>query len=65
MVAWNGNADLVAEKCAKGSRVVVMGRLASRSYDDQNKVRRYITEVVAEEIICEKRGVQNADDAEC
>lgn len=65
VVAWNANADLVAENCTKGSRVVVMGRLASRSYDDQNKVRRYITEVVAEEIICEKRGMQNVDEAEC
>jgi len=65
VVAWNANADLVSENCMKGSRVVVMGKLASRSYDDQNNVRRYITEVVAEEIISEKKGVQNADDAEC
>ncbi len=65
VVAWNTNADMVADKCTKGSHVVIMGRLASRSYDDKDNIRRYITEVVAEEIICEKRGGQNADRAEC
>ncbi|MBO7133807.1 MAG: single-stranded DNA-binding protein [Bacteroidales bacterium] len=66
VVAWNSKADYVAENCTKGSHVVVMGRLASRSYDDQNNVRRYITEVVAEEIICEwKAGLKSKETAEC
>ncbi|HFE51853.1 MAG TPA: single-stranded DNA-binding protein, partial [Bacteroidetes bacterium] len=33
-----------------GSRVYVEGRLQTRSYDDQNGVRRWITEIVAETI---------------
>ena len=64
VVFYRGLAKVVEKYVHKGDKLYVEGRIRYRSYDDQNKVRRYITEVVAEEIISEKRGVQNAD-AEC
>lgn len=62
IVTWGANADKVSERCTKGAHVTIVGRLTSRSYEDANNVKRYITEVVASEVICE--GKQNADKAE-
>ena len=53
IVAWGANADKVSERCTKGTPVTIVGRLTSRSYEDANNVKRYITEVVANEVICE------------
>ncbi len=61
VVAWNANADLVAQKCTKGTEVILLGRLSSRSYEDQNKVKRYVTEVIVNEIICHERAKSSAE----
>jgi len=61
VVAWGIVADKVAEKCAKGSRVVVVGKLTSRSYEDANKVKRYVTEVVASDVFCEKMSTETVE----
>ena len=53
IVTWGANADKVSERCTKGTHVTIIGRLTSRSYEDANNVKRYITEVVANEVICE------------
>ncbi|MBO7133806.1 MAG: single-stranded DNA-binding protein [Bacteroidales bacterium] len=53
VVAWGANADKVSERCTKGTQVSIVGRLTSRSYEDANNVKRHITEVVANEVICE------------
>ncbi len=50
VVAWRRLAETAGEYLKKGSRVYVEGRLQTRSYDDQNGVRRWITEIVAETI---------------
>ncbi len=50
VVVWRRQAENVAKFCAKGSLVGVEGRLQSRSYDAQDGTRRYVTEVVAENI---------------
>lgn len=55
VVAWNSNAEIVERKCTKGSSVTVLGKLTSRSYEDQSKVKRYVTEIVVNEIICHER----------
>ena len=50
VVAWGKQADLAARYLSKGSRVAVVGTLQTRSYDDKDGVKRYVTEIVAEEI---------------
>lgn len=55
VVAWNENAEIISAKCKKGTEVIVNGRLTSRSYEDQEKIRRYVTEVVVNEIICRQK----------
>ena len=50
VVVWRRQAENVAKYCTKGSLVGVDGRIQSRSYDAQDGTRRYVTEVVAENI---------------
>jgi single-strand DNA-binding protein len=51
VVAWNRLGEVCGEYLRKGSRVYVEGRLKTRSWQDQEGQTRYITEVVAEDMI--------------
>lgn len=48
---WGKQAEFVAGALAKGDKVVVEGRIAYRSYDDKDGNKRYITEIIAENVI--------------
>ena len=49
-VAWSKTADIVAQYTHKGSLVGVEGRIQTRSYDDKDGKRVYVTEVVADSV---------------
>ncbi len=49
-VAWRQQAEFLGKYFQKGSRVAVVGNLQSRSYDDKEGKKVYITEVVVDEI---------------
>ena len=44
-VAWNQTAEFVERHFKKGSRILVEGSLRTRSYEDKQGYRRYVTEV--------------------
>ena len=50
VVIWRKQAENVKNYIGKGSQVAVEGRLQVRSYDDQNGQKRYVTEVVADNV---------------
>lgn len=50
VVIWNKQAENVANYVKKGNQVAIEGRLQTRSYEDSNKVTRYIMELVAERV---------------
>lgn len=50
IVAWRGLADLAEKYIRKGTQIYVEGRIRSRSWDDQNGQKRYITEILADNI---------------
>lgn len=50
VVAWREMAENVAESIAKGSRVVVTGRLEQRSYETENGEKRTVVEIIADDI---------------
>ncbi len=50
VVAWRKLAEIIGQYAHKGTRVYVEGKLTTRSWDDQNGVKRYTTEVVADHI---------------
>lgn len=45
-VAWGKTGEAVGN-CKKGERLFVEGRLQTRSYEDSNGQKKYVTEVVA------------------
>ena len=47
---WRQAAENVAESLTKGTRVIVQGRLKSRSYDDREGNRRTVFEVDVDEV---------------
>ena len=50
VVAWGKLAEIMGEYLKKGSLVYLEGRLQTRSYEDTNGVKKFITEVVAQEM---------------
>ncbi len=50
IVCWRGLAQVVEKFVKKGSQLYIEGKIRSRSYDDQNGIKRYITEVYADTI---------------
>jgi single-strand DNA-binding protein len=51
VVAWNKLAEICNQWLAKGSRVYVEGRMQTRQWEDQEGQTRYLSEVVANDII--------------
>ena len=51
VVAWGKTADIIEEYVTKGKEVAIEGKLTSRSYDDKEGNKRYITEVVCYELL--------------
>ncbi len=49
IVAWSKLGEFCSKYFKKGQQVGVIGRLQTRTWDDQNGTKHYITEVVAEE----------------
>lgn len=49
-VAWNKTADYLVKYGQKGERVQVTGRLQSRSYDDKDGKKVYVTEILVNEV---------------
>lgn len=50
IVAWRQTAEFVSRYFTKGRSMLVCGAIQSRSYTDQNGQKRYVTEVVADEV---------------
>jgi single-strand DNA-binding protein len=51
IVLWRGLAELAEKYLKKGSTVYIEGKNRTRSYEDKQGVKRYVTEVVGEELI--------------
>ena len=50
IVVWRKQAENVKNYLNQGSQVAVEGRIQTRSYDDNNGQKRYVTEVVADNV---------------
>jgi single-strand DNA-binding protein len=50
VVIWGKSAESTAQYMAKGRLMGVSGRIQTRSYEAKDGGRRYVTEVVAEEV---------------
>jgi single-strand DNA-binding protein len=50
VTVWNKRAEALAKFLIKGSRILVRGHLHYGSYEDKENIKRYTTEVVADDI---------------
>ena len=50
IVAWRQLAELCARYLSKGRRIAVEGSIQNRSYDAQDGSKRYITEIIADNV---------------
>ncbi len=51
LIAWGKTADIIEKYVTKGKEVAIEGKLTSRSYDDKEGQKRYVTEVVVNELL--------------
>jgi len=57
VVCWRGLAKVVEQFIKKGTQVYIEGKIRSRTYDDQNGVKRYVYEIYADNLeLLGKRG---------
>lgn len=50
IVAWSKTAELCGEYLKKGNQTAISGRIQTRTYEDNEGTKRYVTEVVADEV---------------
>ena len=51
ITAWGKVADIIEKYVIKGKEIAIEGKLTHRSYDDKDGNKRYITEIVATELL--------------
>lgn len=51
IVAWDRLAEICGEYVKKGTRLYIEGRIQNRSYDDKDGNKRYISEIVANDMM--------------
>ncbi|WP_233898019.1 single-stranded DNA-binding protein [Tenacibaculum piscium] len=51
IVAWNKTAEIIEKYVTKGRKVLVHGKLTYRSYETPAGEKRYMTEVVINELV--------------
>ena len=51
IVAWGGLAEIADKYLKKGSEVAIQGKLIHRSYEGPDGNKRYVSEVIADELL--------------
>ena len=49
-VAWRKTAELIGQYANKGDKLAVVGSVQTRSYDASDGTKRYVTEIVVDEV---------------
>ncbi len=51
VIAWNKTAEIVEKYLVKGNEVAIEGKLTSRSYEDKAGEKKYVTEIIVNELL--------------
>ena len=51
LTAWGKTAEIIEKYVTKGKEIAIEGKLTHRSYDDKNGEKRYVTDVVVNELL--------------
>lgn len=50
ITVWRGRAETCGKYLKKGNKVAIVGSLQNRTYEDKDGVKRYVTDVIANEV---------------
>ena len=65
IVLWRGLAEVAEKYVKKGSQLYIEGKIRTRSYDDKDGNKKYMTEIVADQMqMIGKRSDSQNDDTE-
>lgn len=67
IILWRGLAGLAKEYVRKGSLLYIEGKLRNRDYEMKDGQKRYVTEIIAEEMILldkKTKPAEKGDDSE-
>ena len=53
--AWGKTAEMIENELKKGSFVSIDGRLTTRNYVDKNGQKKYVTEIVANDVVLKQK----------
>jgi single-strand DNA-binding protein len=51
LIAWGKTADIIEKYVVKGKEIGIEGKLTHRTFEDKNGEKRYVTEVVIDELL--------------
>jgi single-strand DNA-binding protein len=51
LTAWGKTAEIIEKYVVKGKEIAIEGKLTHRSYDDKNGEKRYVTDIVVNELL--------------
>ena len=51
VVAWGKIAELAEKYLTRGKEIAIEGKLVNRTYSDKDGIKRYVTEIVANELL--------------
>ena len=60
LLAWGKTAELMTALGTKGAKMAIVGKLSSRSYDDKNGIKKYVTEIIVDEFMVMNQKAQKA-----
>ena len=63
VVMWRAQAEFAEKYLKKGYTIYVEGKLKTRNWEDQNQVKKYITEVVVDSVTILSKNERTSDNA--
>lgn len=48
--AWRGTAEAIAKSCKKGHKICVTGSIQTRTYEDNNGIKRKVFDIIAQDV---------------
>ena len=51
VTAWGKTAEIIEKYVTKGKEIAIEGKLTHRSYEDKNGEKRYVTDIVVNEVL--------------
>ena len=61
LIAWGKTAEIIEKFTHKGNEVAIEGKLISRSYEDKERIKRIITEILINDILLLDKKTEKLD----